>query len=217
MIADLIRLSALYVLVRVFVEIAMPSSRLIVKYLFWAGIALTVVGTMGPQIKQATTDLHAVATTYTDGKNMVNGLLGGSKQDNSSPTIGYQGIWERLMGSTKFDWPIKGKVTKEFAGEKHHGIDIVGKVGDKIKTSRPGKVKKIIQDDPIYGLHIIIDHGNGYETLYAHCSKVVVPEGETIFSGDKIAEVGNTGNSTGPHLHFELRINTKTVDPSKYF
>jgi len=216
MIADLIRLSALYVLVRVFVEIAMPNSRLIVKYLFWSGVALTIVTAIGPQIKQVTTDLHEVAITYTRGRESLDGVLGVDQGQKMG--VGYQGPWERMTGSAKFDWPLKGKVTQEFKGEDHHGIDIAGRVGDKIKTSRPGKVKKIIQDDPIYGLYVIVDHGNGYETIYAHCSKIVVTEGETVFSSDKIAEVGNTGtNSTGPHLHLELRVNGKAINPAEYF
>ena len=85
------------------------------------------------------------------------------------------------------------------------------------KTSRVGKVKKVINSEGPYGLHIIMDHGNDYETLYAHCSKVAVSEGQIVLSGEKIAEIGSTGsNSTGNHLHFEIRINGKTVNPIDY-
>jgi len=213
MIADLIRLSALYVLTRVFVEITMPSSKHIVRYLFYAGIALTVVGTMGPHITQATTDLHSIATTYTNGRNTINDIVGSGESPN--PSVGYQGILERVLGNAKFDRPLSGKVTQEYKGEDHHGIDIAGKAGDLIKTSRQGKVKKIGVMDA-YGLAVIVDHGNGWETLYGHCSKVVVKEGDMMLGSDKIAEVGSSGNSSGPHLHFEIRIGRKTVDPEDY-
>jgi len=213
MIAELIRLSALYVLVRVFVAVTMPSSKPIVKYLFWSGVALTIISTVGPVIARLTDDIHSVAVTYSQGRETVNSVLGGA--DSPKLSVGYQGAFEKLLGNAKFEWPIKGKVTQEYKGDEHHGIDVSGKVGDKIKTARPGKVKSIGNDD-IYGIFVIIDHGNGWESLYAHCSKIVVKEGDMILGGDKIAEVGNTGKSSGSHLHFEIRVDGKTVNPTEY-
>ena len=67
-----------------------------------------------------------------------------------------------------------------------------------------------------YGNYIIIDHGNGIETAYGHCSKLLAEKGENVRRGDKIALVGSTGNSTGPHLHFEIKINGEFVDPLNY-
>ena len=67
-----------------------------------------------------------------------------------------------------------------------------------------------------YGNYIIIDHGNGIETAYGHCSKLLAEKGESVRRGDKIALVGSTGNSTGPHLHFEIKINGEFVDPLNY-
>ena len=67
-----------------------------------------------------------------------------------------------------------------------------------------------------YGLTVIIDHGGGVSTLYGHCSKLYVSVGDKVFQGQNIAAVGNTGNSTGPHCHFEIIINGNHVDPSLY-
>ena len=63
---------------------------------------------------------------------------------------------------------------------------------------------------------IIVDHTNGYETYYAHCSKMLVSEGDTVFKGQHIAEMGSTGRSTGSHLHFEVRYGGDRLDPEKY-
>ena len=67
-----------------------------------------------------------------------------------------------------------------------------------------------------YGNYIIVDHGGGYTTLYAHCSKLLVGVGQNVAQGQKIALVGSTGQSTGPHLHFEVRINGKTQNPRNF-
>ena len=67
-----------------------------------------------------------------------------------------------------------------------------------------------------YGNLVIISHGNGIETYYAHCSKILVSVGQQVSSGENIALVGSTGNSTGNHLHLEIRINGKAVNPQKY-
>ena len=67
-----------------------------------------------------------------------------------------------------------------------------------------------------YGNLVKVDHGNGVETWYGHCSKIYANVGDEVKAGDVIAAVGSTGNSTGPHLHFEIRINGATVNPQKY-
>lgn len=76
-----------------------------------------------------------------------------------------------------------------------------------------GKVE-VVSSQGDYGNHLKITNGE-ISTLYAHCSKIVVNEGDSIKQGQKIAEVGSTGRATGPHLHFEIRRNNKTVDPLK--
>ena len=152
-------------------------------------------------------------TTYSEGKSTIDSVLGG--EDNASPGVGYLGPWERISGNVEWDIPVKGKVTQGYKGEDHHGIDIGAKEGKGIIVTRAGRVEKVVSD-PVYGLMVLVSHGGGYESLYAHCSEVMVKERDNVLKGDEIALVGNTGRSTGPHLHFEIRVNGKTQDPAKY-
>ena len=97
----------------------------------------------------------------------------------------------------------------------HTGIDIRSSMGENILAAQDGKV---IHSDWYggYGKVIMIDHGGGIVTLYAHNSQLVVKEGSNVKKGTVIAKSGNSGLSTGPHLHFEVRENGKYVDPLKY-
>lgn len=95
----------------------------------------------------------------------------------------------------------------------HTGIDIAADKGTEIKASMQGIVE-LVSSEGDYGKHIKI-RCNNITTLYAHCSKIYVKEGQIVAQGEKIAAVGSTGNSTGPHLHFEIRVNDRFVDPAK--
>lgn len=97
----------------------------------------------------------------------------------------------------------------------HRGWDLAAYRGTPIYASKGGKVV-IAQYHNSYGNYIVIDHGDGVSTVYAHCSKLNVSKGDTVKKGDKIGEVGTTGNSTGNHLHFEFRLNGKYIDPFTY-
>lgn len=122
-------------------------------------------------------------------------------------------------------WPVPGYnyISSEFGprdkfGYKYHyGMDITGGniYGKKIVAAESGTVVKS-RVDSAFGYYILINHGNGKLTRYAHCSKLIVKEGQYVNRGQKIAEVGSTGNSTGPHLHFEVYINNKRENPRKY-
>ena len=215
MIINLVRLSALYLVVYIYVRhTSGREMALAIKWLAVVSLGLMILSCTFAPLKQFSDDIHSIAMTYSGGKEKVSNALG-IENNNEIMDVGYKNIWERYLGA-KFDWPIKGKITQGY-NENNHGLDIAGNLGDTIKASRTGKVKKVINSEGPYGLHVIIDHGNGYETLYAHCSKVVVTEGKMVFSGEKIAEIGSSGNnSTGNHLHFEIRINSKTVDPRSY-
>jgi len=215
MIENFVRLSALYLVVYIYVRhTSGREMALAIKWLAIVSLGLMVLSCTLAPLKQFSDDIHSIAMTYSGGKEKVSNALG-IESNNETMDVGYKNIWERYLGA-KFDWPIKGKITQGY-NENNHGLDISGSFGDQIKASRTGKVEKVINSEGPYGLHVIIDHGNGYETLYAHCSKVVVMEGKMVFSGEKIAEIGSTGNnSTGNHLHFEIRINGKTIDPIGY-
>jgi LysM repeat protein len=100
--------------------------------------------------------------------------------------------------------PAAGKVTQDLHG--HNGIDIGNTVGTTIKAAAAGKVVIARSSgwNGGYGLMVVIAHPNGTKTLYAHLSKVIVTEGQQVAQGEKIGEMGNTGKSTGPHLHYEV-------------
>lgn len=95
----------------------------------------------------------------------------------------------------------------------HTGIDLAADTGSSIKASMEGIVE-LVSNEGDYGKHIKI-RSNNVTTLYAHCSKILVKEGQIVAQGQPIAEVGSTGNSTGPHLHFEIRVDSRFVDPSR--
>jgi murein DD-endopeptidase MepM/ murein hydrolase activator NlpD len=99
--------------------------------------------------------------------------------------------------------------------EFHLGIDIPAAYGSNVYAANGGKVIKATYHYS-YGNYILIDHGGGQATLYAHNSKLLVSEGDTVSKGDVIALAGSTGASTGNHIHFEVRINGVTTDPKKY-
>lgn len=121
---------------------------------------------------------------------------------------------------TNLIWPTEGGyICCQFWGYNGHtGIDIMPEngAGSDIYAAADGTVVKAKRSKIGYGYHIIIDHGNGTQTLYAHCDDIFVKTGDTVKSGDVIASVGSTGNSTGTHLHFELRHKGEFIDPEKY-
>ena len=117
--------------------------------------------------------------------------------------------------------PIEGTITSRYGVSSrirkstHTGLDIAATSGTPIKVVAAGTVIAASYDGS-YGKLVKVDHGNGVETWYAHTSKMYVKVGEQVEAGDVIAAVGSTGNSTGPHLHLEIRVNGKTVNPQNY-
>lgn len=127
----------------------------------------------------------------------------------------------RGLGTGRFLWPVPHfyKVSSHFGprGRKHHdGIDIPAPRGTPIVAVDTGVV--IYSDNGIrgYGNMIVLAHGDDMFTVYAHNRKNKVDKGDRVDRGDVIAEVGNTGRSTGPHLHFEIRVKNKVKNPSRY-
>ena len=132
---------------------------------------------------------------------------------------------KNIGGSTgTMTWPAEGEITSPFGWRVHPifgtqrlhtGIDIGADYGDAIRAADGGVV---IHADWMggYGNAVIIDHGNGISTLYAHNSQLLVDEGQTVAKGQTVARCGSTGYSTGPHLHFEVRHNGSPVNPLNY-
>ncbi len=148
----------------------------------------------------------------------------GTDSDVSSETESAQENVTKTS-SSGFIWPAPncGSITNEFGyqGEKlHKGIDISGPSaeGQPIVASASGYVTTAVFDygSENYGCYLIIDHGNGYQTLYAQCSDIYVASGTYVEQGQTIAAVGSTGDSTGPHLHFEIIENGEYVNPANY-
>jgi len=102
-----------------------------------------------------------------------------------------------------------------FSGKRqfHHGVDFAGAEGSPIFTVASGIVANV-KEHPQYGNMLEIDHGNGYITRYAHTSKILVEVGQVVKRGQQVAEIGNTGRSTGPHVHFEVIKEGNTINPS---
>lgn len=123
-----------------------------------------------------------------------------------------------VPSSTGFMWPVDGGyVSCGINGYRGHtGMDIAAPRGTNIRASKAGVVTKVKKQTTGYGYHIMIDHGGGVQTLYAHCSKLLVKVGQKVSQGQLIAYVGSTGNSTGNHCHFEIRINGQFKNPAKY-
>lgn len=117
--------------------------------------------------------------------------------------------------------PLSGIITSRFGNREsirtsgHTGLDIAAPAGTPIKAAADGKVIFSGYSGG-YGYVVKLDNGNGVETYYGHCSKLYVSTGEKVEAGDVIAAVGSTGNSTGNHLHFEVRVNGNEVNPQNY-
>ena len=152
-----------------------------------------------------------------DVQNSEEAMGGGDESIDSETDLDV--IYIKKNGS--FIKPISGRITSGYGprtptnivSANHAGVDIGANTGADIVASMEGKVE-VVSSQGDYGNHLKITNGE-ISTLYAHCSKIVVNEGDSIKQGQKIAEVGSTGRATGPHLHFEIRRNNKTVDPLK--
>lgn len=121
-------------------------------------------------------------------------------------------------------WPARGLLVSGFGVRVspftdtkvfHHGLDIDAPKGSPIKAAGGGKVVRCGFESR-YGNLVVIDHGNGYRTVYAHLSERLVEEGDTVLRGDLIGKVGDTGRTTGPHLHYEVHVNGLPVNPVRF-
>lgn len=168
-------------------------------------ILLTVNEKMTTNIEEMTTNTIEVAKT-----NIIEKL----NIDTTQPISNINGIKIATV-------PITGSISSRYGVSSsirvstHTGLDIAAKTGTPINVVADGTVTFAARNGA-YGNLVKIDHGNGVETWYAHTSKMYVKIGQKVKAKDVIAAVGNTGNSTGPHLHLEVRINGKHVNPQQY-
>ena len=142
---------------------------------------------------------------------------------------GFDGSDVPFIGADGFCSPIgenwRNVVTSEFGyrrdpftGERkgHSGMDLAVPTGTSVRAALPGTVTVSTYNQGGYGYYVMIDHGNGLSTLYGHNSQLLARVGQTVEAGDVIALSGSTGRSTGPHLHFEVRINGERTNPRSY-
>jgi len=144
------------------------------------------------------------------------------------PSTGVENVnsQQKGGGSTKLHHPLSGyPITSKFGmrtlngqTKQHNGMDFGAPTGTPIRAAAGGTVvTAVTNSNSGYGNYVVIQHDDGtLSTLYAHCSSVSVKVGQRVEQGDVIGKVGNTGNSTGPHLHFEVRKNGTPVNPDQY-
>jgi murein DD-endopeptidase MepM/ murein hydrolase activator NlpD len=147
-----------------------------------------------------------------------------SSEESLSQLIRLLLIKKQLLVHTPSIWPVQGWVTSGFGfrthpltglSQMHEGLDIANRVGTTIIAPASGIVSDI-DTDQLFGNIVVISHGFGITTCYAHLHKVFVRISQRVERGDKIAELGMSGRTTGPHLHYEVRINNMPVNPAQY-
>jgi murein DD-endopeptidase MepM/ murein hydrolase activator NlpD len=147
-----------------------------------------------------------------------------SREQSFAAILTYLQDKKSLLATTPSVWPVLGWVTSEFGkrsnpfgggAEFHKGIDIATRVGRPIQSPADGIVAEVVFTHDM-GNMVRIDHGHGISTMYGHLSKAAVRAGTTIHKGDRLGYVGNTGSSTGSHLHYTVMLNGIPINPRKY-
>jgi len=141
-----------------------------------------------------------------------------SKGSSGRASRSSDGGFDGKVSGAGLVWPVRGAVTSEYGyrwGRQHAGIDVGAGTGAPIRAAKAGSV---IHAGGLggYGNAVILDHGGGFTTLYAHQSRLGTSEGQQVTQGQVIGYVGSTGNSTGPHLHFETRVDGSAQNPRRY-
>lgn len=175
------------------------------------------------ELKDMTSVEDAVAKLYTEPKNIV---VASNKTTSSKTSTGTVNTATNISGSKvslgiSLIKPVSGTISSRFGARSrirssaHTGLDIATSTGTPIKAAASGTVT-FSGWKGSYGYLIVITHSNGVQTYYGHCSKLYYKAGQSVSQGQTIAAVGNTGNSTGPHLHFEIRVNGVAYNPQNY-
>lgn len=167
------------------------------------------------EFNQERHDLRATAPALTVGQFMM--VPGGYKPYVPRVVQAYNGPVpaSAARGTGNFGWPVSGRITQKY-WTQHSALDIAAPKGTPIYAADSGYVVRTEAKTTDYGYMILINHGNGYVTRYAHLSAIHVEVGESVKKGQLIGRVGSTGNSTGAHLHFEVIGNSVTRNPFNY-
>jgi murein DD-endopeptidase MepM/ murein hydrolase activator NlpD len=184
----------------------------------------TLLGVGGPE------KMDLPPAYQTDLSKQIVNDLNDLKETTARQEISYQELIDffadqkSMLASTPSIWPVRGWVTSGFGKridpftgypKMHEGLDIATRVGTPVISPCDGIVTRVVRDYG-YGKMLEINNGHGIITRFGHNSKIVVKVGDRVKRGDLISYVGNTGRSTGPHLHYEVRVNGVPVNPKKY-
>ena len=192
---------------------------------YTVAIPITDIATIWSNIQTALGE-----TVTEEQRNNVDSIYNLVRYGSATGTEGWiPGAEVPFIGADGFCSPVgsswESRVTSEFGYRSdpftgqtkgHTGIDIAVPTGTPVRAALPGVVTKATYNAGGYGYYVMIDHGNGMVTLYAHNSKLLVSVGDTVEAGDTVSLSGSTGRSTGPHLHFEVRVNGQRVNPRSY-
>ena len=190
-------------------------------YIMGSGQALSDAG-LG--VLDAITGAYAMNSFYTAGawSNLRSSSVAARYGTPNMPGGGAYGSMTAASAGSLYTSPEWGRITSGFGYRSsfkrmHKGIDIAMAVGDTVRAVMPGVVDRTGYEARGYGHYIIVKHDDGMETRYAHLSMPLVASGQRVAAHEAIALSGNTGNSTGPHLHFETRFNGTAIDPTTIF
>ena len=195
---------------------------IIISILTLKGLNLSVFERVKTWYVYNINDSLLIGNSIDDYKNAIHTLSYKIKNSYNNFSFESNDFYKKLLLSTQPSSPLsKGTVTSKFGirdddskdGKNfHYGIDIAAEPNQEIYSIMPGIVEKA-EESKSYGNYIIINHGKGIKSLYAHCNDLTVSKDDSVKYGDLIAHVGNTGESTGAHLHLELIIDGKRKDP----
>jgi murein DD-endopeptidase MepM/ murein hydrolase activator NlpD len=165
------------------------------------------------ELQKRISDLQSESAALAAADAGVKALLAPSQSFQDAPPV------VAASSASGMIWPVRGIVTSEFGsrwGSFHPGIDIAAPEGTPIAAAKSGVVVFAGWNDGGYGNFVVLDNGGGVGTAYAHQSRIAVSEGQHVSQGQTLGYVGTTGNSTGDHLHFEVRINGQVQNPRSY-
>lgn len=187
---------------------------------------ITIIEKYETNMAELVSSEDAVAKLYVEKPKVVT-VAKNNTNANTYKSIGKVNITRSMSGGSanigiNLIRPISGVITSRFGAiskirtSAHTGLDISAPQGTPIKAAASGTVVSSGRDSHGYGNMIIISHGNGVQTYYAHCSALYAKAGQQVSQGEVIGAVGSTGNSTGPHLHLEVRVNGVAYNPQNY-